>query len=166
MLKEFFDSQDVINYKFILENHKVNKTMQRPTDIFLAICEKPLAVNTFIFGNLTAPPQKCTSSHAPYSPDLACAKHYLFPRMKAILKGCCFRSEEEVNRGQKHLRRPQEKVCRNDCSSGMAAGRDVQCSAVHGSMMTSKLTQTKIHELLGTTMYALYKIKEGRKKSG
>jgi hypothetical protein len=56
--------------------------------------------------------------------------------------------------------RPHEKAHRNDSGSTMAAGRDVWlwewttsksvCSTI---MITSMITQTKIHKLLDSTMY-------------
>ena len=57
-----------------------------------APAHRPVLAKDFFLSNNNAP----TLEHSPYSPDLAEADFYLFPRLKSALKGRCFRGVTDI----------------------------------------------------------------------
>ena len=55
----------------------------------------PAQVSLLICSYLTKH-QTSIATHSPYSPDLARADFFLFPKLKTTLKGCCFQTIEEI----------------------------------------------------------------------
>ncbi|GBM48584.1 hypothetical protein AVEN_99017-1 [Araneus ventricosus] len=114
MLEVFFDYDSVIHYEFISEGQTVNKELyleilKRLRDASRRKRPEKLATNDWFLLHDIAPSHSAlimkkyltrhsvtTLEHPPYSPDLAPADFYLFPRQKMKWKGNRFVDSDEV----------------------------------------------------------------------
>ncbi|GBO13735.1 hypothetical protein AVEN_14207-1 [Araneus ventricosus] len=110
----FFDYDSVIHYEFISEGQTVNKELyleilKRLRDAIRRKQPEKWETNDWFLLHDNAPPHRAllvkkylarhsvtTLEHPLYSPDLAPADFYLFPRLKMKLKGHCFVDSDEV----------------------------------------------------------------------
>ncbi|GBL84997.1 Mariner Mos1 transposase [Araneus ventricosus] len=123
LLEVFFDYDSVIHYEFIPEGQTVNKELylgifKRLRDAIRRKRPEKWAANDWFLLHGNAPPHRAlivkkylarhsvtTLEHPPYSPDLAPADFYLFPRLKTKLKGHRFvYSDEVIENAMKQLK--------------------------------------------------------------
>jgi histone-lysine N-methyltransferase SETMAR len=114
MLEVFFDYKGLIHYEFIPEGRTVNKELyveilrrlrdairrKRPekwaANNWVLLHDNAPAHRSLLVGNYLAKNNVTTLEHPPYSPDLAPADFFLFPRLKSSLKGKRFADVEDV----------------------------------------------------------------------
>lgn len=114
MLEVFFDHKGLIHYEFIPEGQTVNKELyleilrrlrdairrKRPekwaSNNWVLLHDNAPAHRSLLVRNYLAKHNVTTLEHPPYSPDLAPADFFLFPRLKSSLKGQRFTDAEEV----------------------------------------------------------------------
>jgi len=56
------------------------------------------AHSSFLVHNFLAKNEATILPQPPYSPDLAPADSFLFPKLKSTLKGCCFDTFDEIHK--------------------------------------------------------------------
>lgn len=121
MLIIFFDSHGIVHQEFVPQGQTVNKVfycevlrrlrekmrkkrqnLWRAGDWILhddnAPCHRALVVREFL-----AQHKMSTLPHPPYSPDLAPADFFLFPKMKLKLKGRHFDTVEDIQRESRKI---------------------------------------------------------------
>ena len=114
MLEVFFDSKGIVHFEFIPEGRTVNKIIyveilrrlrdaiqrKRPelweAKNWILHHDNAPAHRSFMVSEYLTKSQVRVLPQPPYSPDLAPADFYVFPRMKKLLKGRRFQSTEEV----------------------------------------------------------------------
>ena len=114
MLVVFFDWKGVVHHEFVPRGQMVNKQLYQEVLVHLrdAVHRKmpelwenqtwmlhhnnALAHTSLLAHSYLAKHQTSVVPHPPYSPDLVPAHFFLFPRLKAILKGCHFQTTEEI----------------------------------------------------------------------
>jgi transposase len=114
MLTVFFDSEGVVHYEFLPKGRTVNKeyyleVMQRLREAVKKKRPDAWQENRWMLQHYNVPSQSTffvcdfLAKHAttvlpqpPYSPDLAPADFFLFPKLKSTLKGRCFESIEAI----------------------------------------------------------------------
>jgi len=116
MLVVFFDWHGVIHYEFVPHGHTVNK------EFYIAVLKRlreavrqkmpQLWTNqswvlhhdrapahlSFLVRNFLAKNETTVVPQPPYSPDLAPADFFLFPKLKSTLKGCSFVTFDEIQK--------------------------------------------------------------------
>jgi len=114
LLVVFFDWKDIVHHKFVPRGQMVNKYLYQEFSSRLrdAVRRKrpelwenqtwmlhhdnaPTHVSLLIRSYLVKH-QTSVASHPPYSPDLAPAEFFLFPKLKTTLKGRRFQTTEEI----------------------------------------------------------------------
>ena len=121
MLVVFFDWQGVIHYEFVPRGQTVNKEFyvavlkhlreavrrKRPqlwTNQSWVLHHNAPAHSSFLMHNFLAKNETTVVLQPPYSPDLAPADFFLFPKLKSTLKGCRFDAFDEIqNNSTKEL---------------------------------------------------------------
>ena len=114
MLTVFFDSEGVVHYEFLPQGQIVNKeyyleVMQRRREAVRKKRPEAWRENRWMLQHDNAPSHSsylvrdflakhATTVHPqpPYSPDLAPADFFLFPKLKSTLKGRSFESTEAI----------------------------------------------------------------------
>jgi len=114
MLLVFFDWQGVIHYEFVPHGQTVNKEFYVAVLKHLreAVCQKrpqlwtnqswvlhhdnAPAHSSFLVRKFLAKNETTIVPQPPYSPDLAPADFFLFPKLKSTLKGRCFDTIDEI----------------------------------------------------------------------
>jgi len=112
----FFDWHGVIHYEFVPCGQTVNKefyiaVLKRLRE---AVCWKRPQLRTnqswvlhhnnapahssFLVHNFLAKNKTTVVPQPPYSPDLAPADFFLFPKLKSTLKGCCSDTFDEIQK--------------------------------------------------------------------
>src|SRR5215475_1605402 len=123
MLKVFFDSEGVVHYKFLPQGRTVNKeyyleVMQRLHEAvkkkrpdawrenrWMLQHDNAPAHSSFVVRDFLAKHATTVLPQPPYSPDLAPADFFLFPKLKSTLKGRRFESIEAIKTNSlAHLR--------------------------------------------------------------
>ena len=105
MLTVFFDSEDVVHYEFLPQGRTVNKeyyleVMQRLREAvrkkrthawrenrWMLQHDNALSHSLFLVRDFLAKHTTTVLPQPPYSPDLAPAEFFLFPKFKSTLKG-------------------------------------------------------------------------------
>jgi len=114
MLIVFFDWKGIIHYEFVPRSEKVNKefhlnVLKRLREAVRRKRPEAWTNNTWMLHHDNAPAhaslliREFLTKHEttvvpqpPYSPDLAPADFFLFPKLKSSPKGCRFQTVEEV----------------------------------------------------------------------
>lgn len=133
MLEVFFDCKGIVHYEFIPQGRTVNKDMyvdilkrlreavrqKRPelwgAKNWILHHDNAPAHRSLLVGQYLAKHQLPVLPQPPYSPDLAPADFYLFPRLKDQLKGRRFESAEEVEAATKDAMRGVSKNGFQEC---------------------------------------------------
>jgi len=116
MLVVFFDWQDIIPYEFVPHGQTVNKEFyvavlkhlreavhqKRPqlwmNQSWVLHHNNAPAHSSFLVHNFLAKNETTVVPQPPYSPDLAPADFFLFPKLKSTLKGRCFDIFDEIQK--------------------------------------------------------------------
>ena len=114
MLVSFFDWKGIVHREFVPRGQMVNKQLyqevfmclrdavhrKRPelweNQIWMLHHDDVPAHASLLIHSYLAKQQASIVPHPPHSPDLAPADFFLFPRLKATLKGCRFQTIEEI----------------------------------------------------------------------
>jgi len=114
LLVVFFDWKGIVHHEFIPRGHMVNKQSYQEVLARLrdAVCRKRPelwenqtwmlhhdnmpAHTSLLIRSYLVKHQTSIVPHPPYSPDLASADFFLFPKLKTTLKGCRFQTTEEI----------------------------------------------------------------------
>jgi len=110
----FFDWKGIVHHEFVPRGQMVNKQLYWEVLACLrdAVCRKrpelwenqtwmlhhdnAQAHKSFLIRSYVAKHQTFVVPHTPYSPDLAPADFFLFPKLKTTLKGRCFQTIVEI----------------------------------------------------------------------
>ena len=116
MLVVFFDWHGVIHYEFVPRGQTINKEFyvavlkrlreairwKRPqlwmNQRWVLHHDNAPAYSSFLVHNFLAKNETTVVPQPPYSPDLAPANFFLFPKLKSTLKGCCFDTFDEIQK--------------------------------------------------------------------
>ena len=114
MLVVFFDWKGIVHHEFVPRGHMVNKQLYQEVlarfrdavrrkrhelwenQTWMLQNDNAPAHASLLIRNYLAKHQTSVVPHPPYSPDLAPADFFLFPRLKTTLKGCRFQTIEEI----------------------------------------------------------------------
>ena len=113
LLVVFFDWIDIVRHEFVPRGQMVNKQLYQEVLVCLrdAVCRKRPELwenQTWMLHNnapahtslpihsYLAKYQPSIVPHPPYSPDLAPADLFLFPKLKTTLKERCFQTREQI----------------------------------------------------------------------
>jgi histone-lysine N-methyltransferase SETMAR len=114
MLKVYFDSESVVHYEFLPQGRTVNKeyyleVIQRLREAvrkkrpdawqenrWMLQHDNAPSHSSFLARDFLAKHMTTVLPQPPYSPDLAPADFFLFPKLKSTLKGRCFESTEVI----------------------------------------------------------------------
>ena len=114
MLIVFFDAEGVIHREFVPEGQKVNaefyggvldrllkrirrvRTAKFQSSEWFLLHDNAPSHNAAIVKKFLAKRNVAVLHHPPYSPDLASANYFLFPKLKFSLKGRHFQAVEEI----------------------------------------------------------------------
>jgi len=121
--KEFVPEGDIINteyYKVVMERllnriRRVRPGMYESGDWFL-LYDNALSPNATIVKQFLAQRKVTVLDHPPYSPDLAPADYFLFPKVKSHLKGCLFDSISDI---QKAVTSTLNTIAKDDFYKGI-----------------------------------------------
>ena len=69
---------------------KMKCTKKERTNSWFLLHDSAPAHRPVLVKDISSKSNVTTLEHTPYSPDLAAADFYLFPRLKSALKGLCF----------------------------------------------------------------------------
>jgi len=110
----FFDWRGTVHHEFVPRGHVVNKQLyqevlaclrdavrrKRPElwekQTWILHHDNAPAHTSLLIRSYLAKHQTSIVLHPPYSPDLAPADFFLFPKLKPTLKGCRFQTIEEI----------------------------------------------------------------------
>jgi len=116
MLAIFFDCQGVIHEEYVPEGETINavyykgvteRLLNRIRRVRPGMCESgdwfllhdnALSHNATIVKQFLAQRKETVLDHPPYSPDLAPADYFLFPKVKSHLKGSLFDSISDIQK--------------------------------------------------------------------
>jgi len=114
LLVVFFDWKGIVHHEFVPRGQMVNKQLyqevlarlrdavrrKRPelweNQAWMLHYDNVPAHALLLIRSYLAKHQTSIVPHPPYSPDLAAANIFLFPKLKTTLKGCHFQTTEEI----------------------------------------------------------------------
>jgi hypothetical protein len=145
LLMVFFESEGVVHYEFLPQGQTVNKkyyleVMQRLPEAvrkkrpdawrenrWMLQHDNTPSHSSFLVRDFLAKHATTVLPQPPYSPDLAPADFFLFPKLKSKLKGCRFESTEAIKTYSiAHLR-----SIPNNSFPGMLQNSEEMLAAVH-----------------------------------
>jgi transposase len=68
------------------------------------------AHSSFLVRNFLAKNGMTVVPQPPYCPDLAPADFFVFPKLKSVLKGCCFETFDEIQKNEGVVRHSKRSV--------------------------------------------------------
>ena len=118
MLVVFFDWKGIVHHEFVPRGQMVNRQFYQEVLARLRVAvrrkrpelwenqtwmlhrDNELAQASLLIRSYLAKHQTSVVPHPPYSPDLAPADFFLFPKLKITLKGSRFQTTEEIQENE------------------------------------------------------------------